>query len=401
MVSRRIVSVCLVLAVLCSSLGAQAPQAQKLRLAPLFSDHMVLPPQAVVAMRGWAPANKDVLVTTSWGQKLGATAAADGRWHVPLRTPMRFEEASFVVECGEEEVVVRDVLIGDVWLASGQSNMEMKVGGPGLGGVDDWENVVRKARLSELRVFTATRQTRDLPATEVGGQWQVCTPEVAATFSAVAFFFGRDLIEMNKGPIGLVVSSWGGTRCEAWTSAQGLKDFPEFADQLAAQQVGRTEQDLQRRREQFFAAAEKAGGNAKSEAVSLPDLWSRGSLEGFDGVVDYTRTVALPEALRGKELLLELGAIDDMDTIFWNGARIAGSERAGVWSTPRRYTVPQSVTDHDEVTLRIRVIDTGGEGGFSSPKETLQLRLASGAESVPLAGTWQRTVRAPMSKLPR
>lgn len=358
---------------------------------------MVLPPETALSVRGWGPAAAEVTVTPSWGPPVPATVGDDGRWQATVRTPRRGEVATLLVESGATKLNVRDVLIGDVWLASGQSNMEMRVRN-----CDNSEQVVRDADHANLRVFTATRQASDQPTQELEGEWQVCTPDAAGSFSAAAYFFGRELMEANKGPIGLVVSSWGGTPCEAWTSADGLSEFPEFAKQLAAQQGGNSEEEQARRREAFLAAAAKAKPATAAVAVTVPDLWSKAALKNFDGVADYARQVALPTNFRGKQLRLELGAIDDMDTVIWNGTRIAGSERDGVWSTPRKYTVAAEHTNVDTVDLLIRVIDTGGEGGFTSSPDTMRLVIAgdSGSEAVPLAGTWQRTVRAEMKALP-
>ncbi len=407
--SRLSAVVCLFVSLWSSQGNAQEPAiATPLRLAPIFGDHMILPPDTAVTVRGWGPAAAQVSVTPTWGPPVRTTIAGAGRWQAKIQTPGRGEQASLLIQCGAAKVHVRDILMGDVWLASGQSNMEMSIGKGG--GVHNWEQVVRDANYPGLRVFTATRQARDRPASEIEGEWQVCTPDVAASFSAAAYFFARDLIEANKGPIGLVVSSWGGTRCEAWTSGAGLAGFPEFAKQLAAQQDGNSEQEQALRRRAFFAAAAKARPVAAAVEVTVPDLWSKAALKDFDGVADYTRAVALPANFRGKQLRLELGAIDDMDTVIWNGTRIAGSERDGVWSTPRNYAVAAKHTNVESVDLLVRVFDTGGEGGFTSAPETLRLVIAddsaaqsaaeSGIESVPLAGTWQRTVRAEMKELP-
>jgi len=384
----------------CAASVAQPPQATDFRLAPIFGDHMVLPPEASVPVRGFGPVGAEVLVSPSWAKAARAEVTSDGTWRVDIRTAPRGEQHELVVTCGGDKRHIRDILMGDVWLASGQSNMEMQVRG-----VYDAEQVARDANYPTLRVFHATRQTSDHPADHVEGQWRVCTPEDAGSFSAVAYFFGRDLVEANKGPIGLVVSSWGGTRCEAWTSATGLAAFSEYDEQLAKQMAGgpsSTEQKRRDARAAFFQAAAAAVPKDDPVEVRVPDVWSRSSLGNFDGVVDYRRKIALPANYRGQELVLELGAIDDMDTVFWNSKRVAGSERDGVWSTPRKYVVPAEHTDAEFVDLVVRVVDTGGEGGFTSASDAIKLvcKGADGPHVTPLAGTWSRTVRADLSQLP-
>lgn len=388
---------------LCSQISSAsvAPNAV-LKLGPIYSDHMVMPPATTVAVHGSSGAATEVWVTPSWGDAVVTTAAADGRWQVDLQTPKRGTAGSFTVKNEASEIVVADVLIGDVWLASGQSNMEMRVG-TGNRGVDNCAVEVKNATYPELRVFTVDRQTSDQPARDVGGQWRVCSPEVAASFSAVGYFFARDLLQAGKGPIGLVVSSWGGTRCEAWTRGAGLVDFPEFQSQLQSLQNGSSEQRMARRRDQFFQAVNKSKPLGKPRKVTLPEVWSQAGLADFDGVVDYSRVVALPVGLRGKSLRLQLGAIDDMDTIFWNGKRVAGSEREGVWSQPRDYVIAAEHTDVETVHLGIRIIDTGGEGGVIGEPSGMSLSIKEGRanEALSLAGAWQRQTVVPLSKLPR
>ena len=377
--------------------------ARTLALAPLFGDHMVLPAQAEIVLHGTGATQQAVTVTPSWAAATECEVAADGRWQVSIKTPARGQQVSLKVRSGQQNLTIEDVLVGDVWLASGQSNMEMPIGAVGgWQGVDNWQQEVAAAKHAELRVFQAERQMGEQPMHELRGRWQVCSPDVAAEFSATGYFFARDLVKAGKGPIGLVVSSWGGTRCEAWTSATGLQDFAEFAAPLLALQKGSSEELLEQRRQAFFAAAQAAEPMAATEPVTLPGPWSAHGLGDFDGVVDYARTVALPVQFRGKDLRLQFGAIDDMDTVFVHGERVCGSEVDGLWSRPRDYVVPAQHTNVETLELLVRVFDTGGEGGFTGSADDLRLTVAgdpSGAV-LSLAGTWQRTVRAEIGKLP-
>lgn len=391
----------------CGSISAQTatPVPEPiLELAPLFGDHMVLPPLTTVVVHGRGLAEQDVVVTPSWGSASKCRVAADGRWQVEVVTPKRGEAATLQVRSGDSEVVLEDVLIGDVWLASGQSNMEMTVGSAGgwKTGVVNEKQELQSANYPQLRVFTAAKQTSDQPSKDLQGKWQVCSPEVANSFSAAGYFFARDLVKAGKGPIGLVVSSWGGTRCEAWTRAAGLSDLPEFGPALKALAAGSSEELQEQQREAFFAAVDAAVPSTESDVASLPKSWAAAGLADFDGVVEYTRTIAVPVSFRGKALRLQLGAIDDMDTVFWNGARVAGSERDGAWSTPRDYVIAAVHTDVDTVDLRVRVIDTGGGGGFTGKAEQMRLLVKDGpaTTALPLAGSWGRSVRIAMDQLP-
>ncbi|MCB9885351.1 MAG: 9-O-acetylesterase [Planctomycetes bacterium] len=396
---------------LCLLVGGLCGQDQPKAFRPkhLFGDHMVLPPLTAVPISGFGPAGAAVEVQGSWGERAHTITPADGRWQVTLKTPERGGPVEVTLRCtpgpgAPLTTVLRDVLIGDVWLASGQSNMEMPVGEHGgwRGGVLDFEEEIATADHPQLRMFTVERTTSGVPLDDVEGQWQVCSPATVATFSASAYFFGRELLARGKGPIGLVVSSWGGTVCEAWTSAQGLRGFPEFEAALAATRPGTAATTVASRRAAFWKAVPDAPADVAATSVQMPDLWSRSGLGDFDGVAFYRHTVALPAALRGKELWLDLGTIDDMDTVWCNGARVDGMERDGVWSTPRHYRVPAALTaGKDSVALLVRVVDTGGEGGFSGAAADLQLRGDDGAPRVALDGAWQRFTGPTMRELPK
>lgn len=379
-------------------------QEPAFRPGALFTDHMVLPPSRRVPLHGHGSAGAAVEVRASWGATATAAVGADGRWRCELETPARGTAGEVVFASGGAELRARDVLVGDVWLASGQSNMEMPLGkrGPWLG-VRDWQQEVAAAEWPELRVFTVARRASDEPVDDVEGAWQVCSPATAAGFSATAYFFAKELLQRGIAPLGLVVSSWGGTVAEAWTPDRGLAPFADLAGEVAARRAGSATDPDAAARAAFWRAVDAAApaAGAASVAVELPERWSAGPLAAFDGVVDYRRSLALPAAFVGEDLWLELGAIDDMDTVYWNGERLAGSEQDGVWDQPRRYAVPAARVAKADVALHVRVVDTGGEGGMTGAPTALRLVLARDpAQSVPLAGRWQRTVRAALGDLP-
>lgn len=376
------------------------PAPSTFSLAALFGDHMVMPPQTEVALRGRGPAGARVAVHASWGADAATLVGADGRWSASLRTSGRGGPHEVAITCARTTRTLHDVLVGDVWLASGQSNMEMSLGVHGWShGVRDHEREEAAATLPTLRVFTVKQAAREQPSDDVEGEWVVCSPETAGTFSATGFLFARELVAAGKGPIGLVVSSWGGTVCEAWASEGGLAAFPEFAPQLAQQRrdAAHTRGDA---RGAFWRALD-AATPGEPVAATLPERWSTGALRDFDGAVLYEREIDVPAALRGKECWLELGAIDDMDTVWVNDCFVGGIEHDGGWSTARRYSVPGVCTAAGRATLRIRVVDTGGEGGFAASPEQMRLVAANDPSSVlPLAGTWQRRIVAKLADLP-
>lgn len=373
---------------------------QSLALARLFSDHMVVPVGSAVAVRGTATADAVVDVTASWGASGRGRVGSDGRFAVQLATPTApGGPHSFAVACAGQRIDVRDVLAGDVWLASGQSNMEMQLGKAGWSdGIDGHEEAIAAADLPTLRVFTVTRRASNAPQADCDGSWQVCAPAVAKDFSAVGFHFARALQQARGRPFGLVVSAWGGTVAEAWTSAGGLREFPEFAGQLAQLREAGADPAAQRRAFWSAVSAREAGVFV---ACAMPDKWSNGGLADFDGAAEYRLAVDVPAAWAGADLVLELGPIDDMDVTTWDGERIGGMDRDGAWSTPRAYDVPARLATAGTHELRVRVVDGSGEGGFGGGATALRLRRRDATDAaLPLVDGWQRRTLAPLAQLP-
>jgi len=388
----------LVLLVIGLAVPAQQAPVAAFRPSHLFGDHMVVPAGSNVPIRGVGAPGALVEVGGSWGAVAKTIVDRAGRWTCDLATPDRGGPFEVVLRCGAEETKLRDVLAGDVWLCSGQSNMVMPVGPQrGTDGVRDWQKEVAAANHDGIRVFTVKSKASATPEADVDGVWEVCSPATAGGFSAAGYFFACELLAHGKGPIGLVVSAWGGTVCEAWTSERGLSEFPEFGDALEQLRLARSEA----RAEQlaaFWSAVQRASDGAP-RVVQVPEQWSKGELKAFDGVATYERTIALPAAFRGADLEIDLGALDDMDTVWWNGERVGGHEDVGAWATPRRYHVHAS--DAATAVLKVRVVDKGGEGGWSSGAADLRLlRAKDPAQSVALAGEWQRRVGPAMRDLP-
>lgn len=364
---------------------------------------MVLPAKRAVAIHGFGPVGAEVTVAPSWGDPVVGRVRGDGRWSLDVPTPASGERGSLLLRCGGAEIALDDVLFGDVWLASGQSNMEMPVGRVGgWNGVTDHAREIAEADWPELRVFTAQRQTANEPIADIQGEWVVCTPATVPHVSATGYFFARELLRAGRGPIGLVVSSWGGTRVQAWTSAPALAKFERYAGELTSVRLDADQAVREAQRDAYWDAVAAAIPNATPTEVHLPETWSQGGLGDFDGAVDYRRTIVLPPSLRGHDLWLELGPIDDMDVVTWNGVEVGSMRRDGAWNTPRRYQVPAARTDVEQVELCICVVDTGGEGGFGGDAAALKLSRCDGAgDIVPLAGTWHRHLRAGAQGLPK
>jgi sialate O-acetylesterase len=200
---------------------ALAPSAfADVRLPKIIGDHMVLQAEKPATIWGWADPQEKIQVTLG-GKTASTTAGAEGKWSVKLEVPATGTSLEMSV-AGKNTITVKDVLIGEVWLCSGQSNMEWSVAQS-----DNKDAEIAAANYPLIRHFKVARQTSDTPLDDVKGEWVVCSPETAASFSAVGYFFGRELHkQLGQRPVGLIGSNWGGTPAESWASRKALEAEP-------------------------------------------------------------------------------------------------------------------------------------------------------------------------------
>jgi sialate O-acetylesterase len=367
-------------------------QAPALRLPKLFSDHMVFQQRADAPIWGQTAPGAPVTVHASWdGGDASGTADASGRFSVTLKTPAAGGPFTVEIKSGAT-ITLRDVLVGEVWIGSGQSNMEMCVAATSsYSGVKDWQQEVATASSPQIRLFTVENTFSKEPMADVRGSWKPCSQETVGPFSATLYFFGRRLYRELAVPIGLISSDWGGTVAEAWMSPQALEKHGGFEPALKALASMPSDLTAARVREQraaWWKALEvPASDSAGWGTMSLPQAWSGTELLDFDGVVWLEREVELPAGFDKQRLTLTLPAVDDMDVVCWNGAVVAGTYDEGRWKQPRRYTIPAASVRAGKSRLSIGVLDTGGEGGVIGQAQ--QMAIAHGKESVPLAGAWR------------
>ena len=197
---------------------AMSPSVRaNVKLPAVFSDHMVLQQDQPVPVWGWAEAGEQVKVSFA-GQTKTTQAGADGKWSVKLDKLAASGQPQTLSVKGKNAVTVQDVLVGEVWLCSGQSNMGMTVNR-----AKDFEQEQTAAKLPQIRMFKESSSAAPTPQPQGRGQWEVCTPETVGGFSATAYFFGREVHKALGGPVGLINSSVGGTPIEAWTSEEAQK----------------------------------------------------------------------------------------------------------------------------------------------------------------------------------
>ncbi|MFG0251257.1 MAG: sialate O-acetylesterase, partial [Phycisphaerales bacterium JB038] len=316
---------------------------------------------------------------------------------------------------GDNDLTLDNILIGEVWVCSGQSNMEWP-----MRKTDNAQQEIAAADYPEIRLFQVKRAVAMTPQDDCEGAWTECHPEAVAEFSAVAYFFGRKLHRELDVPIGLIHTSWGGTLCEAWTSVDTLASKRYFAEALKQIELLRQDSeslggDLPAQQQKWWATvAEKDPGSAAEGGFSAADFddsawptmtqpsnWQGTDLAGFDGIAWLRTSVELPEDWAGQELTVNLSPIDDMDAAYFNGTRVGGIEEIGYWNRPRSYTVPGNLVQAGVNTIAVRVVDTGGLGGMTGPADAMHLHPAGDAsQRLSLAGDWRYQQGVLLKNLP-
>ena len=393
---RQILSTALVSALATTALDTTA--LADVRCAKIFGDHMVLQRETEVAVWGWGDPGEHVTVTGSWSDGGRVTVTGrDGRWSLKIATPVAGGPHTLSVK-GNNELTFSDVLIGEVWVCSGQSNMEWAVRSS-----DNPEEEIKSANHPNLRIFDVGRAISMEPVEDVSGSWSAVTPETIPGFSAVGYFFGREVQAQLGIPVGLIGSNWGGTVAESWTSREGLASFPEFTEKINAIDSaleGGGEDTLGGRQAQWWHTLNakdpgmregwmKPGVDTASwTETTLPGLFKDFGHGDFDGCMWYRRSVTVPAAWAGKDLVLELGPVDDMDITYFNGEEVGAMRQTGKWQTPRVYSVPAAkVHAGRENLISVLCLDTGG-GGAIGLNTAMRLRPKDSERAVDLSGAW-------------
>src|SRR5215213_7101182 len=376
----------------------------EVRLPAIISDNMVL--QHGVKVRIWGNARPGERVTVSLKDKSASTVAdAQGHWQVWL-DPLKAGGPLELTVKGDNVLTIKNVLAGEVWLCSGQSNMEWPLANT-IGGAD----AVAHANYPEIRLFTVTKNTSTTPLADLEGHWVVTTADDAAHFSAVGYFFGRELYQHLKVPIGLINSSWGGTPAEAWTRHDALASSPElkpildkyesslnalpqakeaYARALAAWEEKNLYIDAGNKGE-ALGYADPASSTSDWSKMDLPKQFETAGLL-IDGAVWFRKELELPVSWAGKDLVLNLPPIDDLDTTYLNGTKIGatGRDTPNSYMVPRKYVVPGSLVRAGRNVIAVRVFDSAGEGGFS--RGGAFSIGPGGAEAIALGGVWEYKV---------
>jgi len=377
----------------------------------LFGHNMVL--QQGMPVPVWGTASPGEAVSVSFGGRTTCTTAdATSNWLVRLKPLKASAVPGSLVIVGRNTLTFTNVLVGEVWVCSGQSNMEWPLGA-----------AATAADHPQMRLFTVVHSAAFAPQTACQGAWSVCSPKTAGGFSAVGYFFGRDLQEDLKVPVGLINASYGGTRAESWISMAGLKMLPSFrirAEQFEhARDVGQTnpaqlqqerpqvEKDYATRRAAWYREldARDPGLLGKWMApgldvstwrnVQLPCAKKPNPMGSYIGALWCRKEIMIPPAWVGRDLELHLGVIDETDDSYVNGIHVGRTwfETPEFWKVSRVYPVPAAAVTGTNVMVTVRVLNLFFEVGLFGPAENMKLALKEAPTEAPvsLAGAWRYT----------
>ena len=369
----------------------------KVSLPKFFSDHMVLQREATITVYGWADSGKTVKVSFN-NKNLETKANQKGEWSVDF--PAEKAGGPFEMKISEDNTVIfKDIYIGDVWFCSGQSNMGWKLE-DALNGKEE----LSKANYEKIKLLQVSRTMAGTPQNDIEkGQWETCSPKSGEGFSAVAYFFGRELFQRYNVAIGLINSSWGGTNIEAWMSEDLMGKHASARKVIDKMKTMNFADTVETYKKQFKAWEEKADrldvgtqekwhektyNTSSWKPIDLPVYWSKAKITPNDGVIWVTRSFDLTaKDLASDDIILSIGRVDNEDITYINGIKVGESTQKDL---DRFYKVPKTVLTAGKNIITIRVKNTGDIGGFRGDASSLNLKTAS--QKLSLAGQWRYEV---------
>ncbi len=363
------------------------------RVAKIFNNHMVLQRNASIKIWGWADASEKIILTFS-DQKKSIKADKQGKWLVIL-DPLQAGGPFTLTIKGNNTIVINDVLVGEVWLCSGQSNMAWAVKD-----THKAKEEIPTANYAMIRHFKVKEEMKGSPTSDLSeGEWTVCSPETVGNFTGVGYYFAKNLFKELNVPIGIINASWGGTYIEGWMSYDALhglsdyKEMPQLTDAKLADWFLGVE-NLYKEYAKSLGIADLSeykttDTNWKDEnyddrswiKIPFPGNFDAKVLPRFDGTVWFRTEFDIPQGISLDGLTLKLGRIDDLDETFVNGKKIGATEGA---LKSRNYKIQAGDLKVGKNLLAIKITDYWEAGGFLDASETILLENGNGFK-LPLA----------------
>ncbi len=370
----------------------------RLKISAVFGSNMVVQRGINIPVWGTSEAGKAVTIDFA-GYKTSATVDKDGSWSARLPVLNAGGPFTMKVFTGTDTVSFTNVLVGDVWLASGQSNMQMALSW----GVNNKEEEIRNANYPQIRFFTVANDLNNKPQTDItGGQWLECNSSSVKDFSVVGYFFARQIHQEIKVPLGIINSSWGGTDIQAWMSNEALQSIPFYKDTLPEIIAGTG--DFSDGYEQFeetnklrdsiienslsgiqLKVFEPQYNDQDWKTMMLPCKWSQYGIKNYYGYVWFRKHIQLHEGPETKDLILNLGDVSNENIAYFNGIEI---KKAG-YGANVAYSIPAQLVKPGDNLISLRVLGRWAIGGFNSTAGFIYLETADKLVHLSLAGDWK------------
>jgi len=392
---------------MCLCISFQITYAQ-VRLPHLISDGMVLQRDMPLKIWGWAAANEHINIRFN-NRTYRCTAGSDGKWSVMLDAMKAGGPYDMQID-GSNHLQLANILVGDVWICSGQSNMVL----PMERVKEKYPDEIASAVYPFIRqFFLPTRYNFNKREDDVpNGHWEEANPTTVLSFSAAAYFFAKTLFQKYHVPIGLINTSVGGSPAEAWMSEDGLRSFPSYMailqkdkDSIYVDSIKKADNSVSNTWNKYIADNDKGLHDTKAwfdtgydasawQTMPVPGYWADHGLKNVNGVVWFRKEINVPQQMAGKPAKLLLGRIVDMDVVYVNGVM---SGTTGYQYPPRRYELPAGVLKLGKNIIVVRVINNSGRGGFVLDKP---YTLTAAGQTIDLTGEWQYNLGTTAKPLP-
>lgn len=374
----------------------------QVRVANIFTDNMVIQAHKPVTIWGTASAGEKIEVNVG-KNKQKTQADEKGKWSVTF-SPMDYGDEANVKVVGENnQIELLNAVVGEVWLCSGQSNMAMRVNADG-GQVYNYKKEENNAKFPDIRSYNVQPNYSANTDVDIIGQWEVCSPETVSNFSAVAYFFAREIHSRTGLPIGIINSSWGGTDIETWISSDTFEKLPELFKVRYTQiaEIG-LDSILRANEKNIKSFTELVTNDVGMEekwykpdtdlrswkTMAIPQEWSTTDLSEFNGAAWFRYDLNISEKDVDQSAVISLGKIDDNDITWINGIKIGETEGAG---HDRVYSIPIGTLKPGTNSLVIKVMDARGPGGFTGKPEDLYIETEGGIYTLSDHWLYQETV---------
>jgi len=361
------------------------------RLPQIISSNMVIQRNEPIKIWGWADKGEKVSITFN-GKKVSAKRISSDKWEAVF--PAMKEGGPYEISIsGKNTIELKNIMIGDIWICSGQSNMEWT-----LQKTDNVEEELAVAENNNIRLLNIPQTVSEIPLDDVPEcEWKVCSAESAAEFSGVGYYFGK-YIQKNTGvPVGLINTSWGGTVVETWMSNDAISEYSEYSSQIEESKNSKMHEmalSMDAKMEVWEQNTNNDKGTQEKwylpetnfsewKKMKVPQMFDITQHPNIDGSVWYEREITLTDEEAENEIVLSLGTIDDNDITYLNGQKVGATND---YSKARKYTVKQGAAKPGKNILVVKIVDNMGGGGFYGDAKNMTITTSAGTKNI--AGQW-------------